>query len=384
MKIPSVRLFFQDLKFERQKPLKESQLTKIFNNVTNAPKSITDFNGRVWEAKLITNALAIKGSGATEQGKVKLETKDGKIMEARVKKIDSLNEAIVYYQISKSPKELESGLNKYMPEYIAVFDTNGKEINIEAALSECGGSIEQLCKKEEYKQAYVIIRDLVDDLEAEQTQKVIKEEIKDIKLVRPSLQGPKMESKLHGYSSPSKFYQFIRKQYFNLSKCSFAFQQSTKSTWYTFVLNNIKRMITLKKTKTIIKAEFEKLPPDQLEAVKNALNGLKKALKKSDYVMADASLLFLPTEKDGKKGLEIRLIDMSHALSKQELKDKKEELGREAKNKLGDPKAFEDHQNMMRKVNRQLEKVDKMKLDMLHSLDELSSMIEEIQLSNML
>jgi hypothetical protein len=304
-------------------------------------------------------------------------------MEARVKEIASLNEAIVYYQISKNPKELESGLYKFMPQYIAVLDSNGNEIDLEKALQECDGSIEKLCQKEEYKKAYVIIRDLVDDIEtADSQKKVIAEEIKDMKMVLPSLQGPKMERRLHGYPISSKIYRLIRKHYFNLSGCSFAFQQSTKSRWYTFVLNNIKRMFTVKKTKTIIRGEFSKLPADQLEEVKKGVKGLQEALKKSDYVMIDASLLFLPVEKNGRKELEIRLIDMSHGLSKKELEDKKQYLNKSIRATPNDSKQYHEFQANIRKVNRQLEKVDQMKFDMIHSLDELVHMIEEIQIKS--
>jgi hypothetical protein len=70
-RIAGVRLPFQNVRFDNQKPVKESQLTKIFKGIEEKKtKSITDFTGRHWEAKLIDNPNAVRESGGIPQGKV--------------------------------------------------------------------------------------------------------------------------------------------------------------------------------------------------------------------------------------------------------------------------------------------------------------------------
>jgi hypothetical protein len=286
------------------------------NKTFNLPKEIL-YSGVHWKPVDMSDKKASNESGATEQFKVKLvRSGDGGCIETRVKMIDSLNEAIVYHKINKN----NDPLNKFMPEYMAVFDKNGKELDLSELLKD--NTIPDLCANPDYKPAYIMIRDLVDVMD--RNKRVLAEDslIKDFKFVRPSLQGPKFETRIHGYATPNDLYKFVRRVFFGLSRCSFAFQESTKSKWYTIIITNFKRMMSVIRTKDYLRSEFVRLPVDQLDCVKRKLESLKDRVGKSDYALADSSLLFIPTHvKNGDQivnGINIHLIDMSHAIAKNE------------------------------------------------------------------
>lgn len=381
------KLHFHSIPEKQATPTKKtSPLTKIFHATHTADssqyKTIKDLKGVVWKSELVLNPNAPQESGATKQGKVKLTSSDGSSIEARVKEIKTLNEAIVYHQINQQDKVL-SGL---MPQFITVLDKNGNSIDISHELAKCGNSIEELCKKQEFKPAYLLIRDLVNELEEVSGKQVSTEEIKDLKLVRPSLQGIEIERKLHGYSPSNFVTNAIRKAFFKLSGCSFAFQKGTKSEWYTVVINNIKRIMTLAKTRLTIQNEFKKLPVEQLQAVVGNLQKLRTAMKNSDYAFSDASLLLLPSVR--KKNttavneLEIRLIDMSHALAKQEIQQKIDKTQKALNSlELAEQKhTIEYKQNSaeLHQLEQSLHDFEVMKLDMEQSLLEMEEMLVDM------
>jgi hypothetical protein len=273
-----------------------------------------------WIAKTVKNKKKAIESGGTAQFKVQLEDSHGKTLVARVKKIYTLNEAIVYFQIHSQ----NDPLKKFLPQYIAVVNKEGKQLDMQSLLLKY--SIEKLCKDSEFKPAYVIIRDLVDNLQGNQR---LDESgtIKDFKMVRPSLQGTDFENRLHGYPLENFIYKAIKRFFFTLSGSSFAYQQSTKFNWFNILIVHISRVISVFKTKSYLKKEFNRLSKERLIEVKQHLANLRDAMERSNYVLADASLLFIPTlRKIGNEevhDLDIRLIDMSQAMSKNEVKDSK-------------------------------------------------------------
>ncbi|HRD54790.1 MAG TPA: hypothetical protein PLC42_00160 [Parachlamydiaceae bacterium] len=362
-----------------------SPLTSIFQKGHTEPKTIQDIHGKTWKVKFMNNPQAIKESGATEQRKVMLTNNESRVTkQARIKQIDTLNEALTYHMIQQNTSNPLSG---FMAQFITTLDKNGSPINLQEELEKCNGSIEQLCKKKEFQPAYIVIRDLVNEIEENKDKTVTTNKIKDFKMVKPSLQGTNMENKLHGYASEGFIYRTVRKIFFTLSGCSFAFQKATKSKWYTVIINNIKRMMTLGKTKQAINKEFEKLSLDQLKAMKTHLASLREAMKNSGYVFSDASLLFLPSvqkEENDKatNKLDIRLIDMSHALAKSEILDKiweeRNSLFALEKSKQMNTKPYKQHERNLSKLEGNLKEYEVMERDMDNSLIEMESMLDDI------
>lgn len=394
--------YFQNLKYDAPKTVVESPIVKIFkarqseDDSTSKPRSIKDYKGVAWEAEL-EDSNPKRTSGTAQQSMVKLTRSDGKggmiHRQARIKVIENLNEAIVYHNLNQFKSNKKDELSQFMPQFITVLDKYGKEINLTKELAVHGGSIEALCKNEDYKPAYLVIRDLVEHLESQDATEVKKSKIKDIKFVRPSLLGltsQDLETKLHGYAPKNFVFKAVRSVFFKQTRCSFAFQRTAKFKWYTVVIYNIKRIMTVRKTKAVIRGEFEKLPIDQLIEVRAKVNEIKKAMEKSNYAFLDASLLFLPYQKtvgDGKKvnGLDLRVIDMSHALSRTEIEEKKEKYENISLNcvkaGLGGTAEHKGYLKKIEKMNKELEKFDRMKFDMEHSMTELDSMLAEIMMS---
>lgn len=362
----------------QQAPKEIATPTSIFMS-RQEPIIIKDLEGRKWTANLTKIPSSLKESGATEQSKITLTNESGATKLARVKQIDTLNEAITYYNITQNK---ENPLSSFMPQFITVLDKGGNLINLSEELEKCDGSIEKLCKKEEFQPAFIVMRDLVNEIDAKGEKTVLGNKIKDFKMVMPSLQGTNMENKLHGYKSEGFIFRIIRRLFFSLSGCSFAFQKSTKSSWYSVVINNIKRMITVGKTKKALQKEFEKLPKEQLESMKNHLINLRSSMLNSGYAFSDASLLFLPSKQleNGIQvnALDIRLIDMSHALAKSEILEKID-LSNKYLEKYEEGSFFHNtHTEILTKLNKNLDEYNVMVSDMDNSLKEMEAMIAEI------
>lgn len=297
-----------------------------------------------WLATPISTHKASKESGATEQFKVQL-SRNNDCFIARAKKIDTLNEAMTYYQMS----EKKDSLHSFLPTFIGVFDENGKQIDLEDLLTK--HAITEICKMKEYQSAYLVMTDLLDALAKEKEIKIIKNP-KDFKFIRESLQGSDIEADLHCREKIGFVYKAVRKVFFGLSKCSFAFQKSTKSSWYNIVMSCINRILSVKKTKLALEKQFKRLPFEQLKKMQKKLKELHTAIPSSNYAMADSSLLLIPIQRsvEGKQvnDLEIKLIDLTYAFSADEVR--------------GDAKGQEEHQ--------------KMKKDMQASIEELIGIVE--------
>lgn len=276
------------------------------------------YQGLIWKANIWTTKKVTNESGSTDQFKIKMQH-DNRLINARTKKTELLNEAIVYYQMQQKQDALQS----FLPKFIGVFNEEGKQIDLESLLKQY--SISELCRMKEYQTVYLVIEDLVDNLP--QAGQINVKTPKDFKFVKKPLQSSDLEVILHNRKQDNLIKKFVRNIFFSLSGCSFAFQQATKSPWYTLIISYMKRILSVRKTKSILQKQFARLPQEQLKKVYEKLKKLKLAIYSSNYAMADASLLFIPIEKKIKgqwtNELNIHLIDMCYAFSKDELNDEK-------------------------------------------------------------
>lgn len=246
-----------------------------------------------------------KEAGTSHQFKVKL--KGPRVIYGRIKHIKSLNEAILYHNITQT----NDPIKKFLPSFLGAFDRKGKPIDIEKELKT--KSIKQLCM--DFSEAYILMDDLSHNTDPSRS-------IDDFKFVKPSLVANKQERLQHGRSPHSCFYNSIRTSYFSLSNCSFAFQKKTKSSWFTWIIVSIKRLFCIRGTKKRLENHFKSMHKEEIAETLETLEELKNSVTSSNYAFIDSSLLFVPylKKRDGKdiKSVSIHLIDLSHGMGKDE------------------------------------------------------------------
>lgn len=270
----------------------------------NICKSPLSFNNSDYKIKMIRNNMMSKESGTSRQFQVKL--KGPRVIYGRIKRIKTLNEAILYHQINQTNDPIKD----YLPTYLGVFDFKGQQIDLELELKT--KSINQLCK--EYSEAYIVMKDLS---RFDPTRPA-----DDFKFVRPSLISNEQERFKHARSPHSCLYKMIQNAYLSLSDCSFAFQKKTKSSWFTWLIVSIKRLFCIKGTKRRLENHFIHLQKEELAKTIEMLQELKKSVTASNYAFTDSSLLFVPYSKNIEgnevKSLSIHLIDLSHGMGREE------------------------------------------------------------------
>lgn len=302
-----------------------------------------EYSNHKWSAIPIRNRKVRQESGSNEQFEVNLSNNVDTEIIARVKKLTTLNEAIVYHQMNAN----EDSLRAFIPKFIGAFVKNGDQLiqlNLDDLLAK--HSIKELCEMEEYKSAYLMINDLVDEMQKKGDIERVKTP-KDFKFIKRHLQKSNLEAKLHGRDKTNFIAKAIRKVFFSLSKCSFALQKETKSSWFTIIINYLKRMLSVNKTKLALQSQFARLPYKQLISISDHLKDLKEAVRLSKYALADSSLLFIPIEKRENdqivNDLEIHIIDLTHAFSRDELGN--------------DRKAIRKHKVMQQEMQESLEEL---------------------------
>lgn len=295
------------------KPSKISKLDLIKGNISNA--TISD--GTVsYSVKILDPKKAKIEGGSAAQMNVELVAKIGEEkIYGRVKQIKNMNEAIIYHRMQNS----DDPLAKFTPEYFGVFDDKGKPIDLTNELQE--HSAKEIIEK--YPKAWIMMKDISNNF-PEGVKSDSQRDIQDFKFVKDGLVINKEEISAHKHTRRSKLYTKARKSFLSQSGCSFAFQKTTKSKWYTWVAVNIKRLFEIKDTKQQLKNQFNLMDPEQLEANINRLNEFKDAVKESKFTFNDSSLLFVPTvHSDGggletSNGVEITLIDLGHGIAHDE------------------------------------------------------------------
>ena len=270
----------------------------------NINYSTISINNSDYKIKILRHRIN-KEAGASNQFSIKL--KGPRLIYGRIKRIKTLNEAIIYYKINKT----NDPIKEYLPPFLGVFDCKGKLIDLEKELQT--KSINQLCT--EYADAYLVMKDV--SLKADPYRS-----IDDFKFARPSLIGNEQERVRHARTPHSRLYLIIRSAYFSLSKCAFAFQKNTKSNWFTWLIVSIKRLRGIKKTKARLERHFKAMDKEELTKTIGKLQELKKSITSSNFAFTDSSLLFVPRLKkvDEKEinSLKIYLIDLSHGMEKDE------------------------------------------------------------------
>jgi len=259
-----------------------------------------------WRLQRAMNVSLDEG-GSKTQMVVVLET-DDKEFHARVKLIRTIHEAINYYNISTS----NDSLKNYLPEFLGVLDRNGNPINLEAELQ--AYTPEQLIEK--YQDVYLVMKDLV-----QQAQKdgVLPELPKDFKFAKPSLIENNEELVRHKHPLEDVLYRFFRRIYFSFSDSSFAFQKGKKISLLLTIINCLMRLFAIRYTSLALRDQFQGMSLRKLKRKINFLGRLKENIRKSQFVFVDASMLFVPTKsKRGKKDLKIHLIDLEHAIRRDE------------------------------------------------------------------
>jgi hypothetical protein len=257
---------------------------------------------------------AQQASGLSDQFMVEMKDEEGHLHKIRGKRIENLNEAIVFHRLQKS----KDPLSQFVPPFVGVIDADGSEINLADLLQQ--HTIEELCLDNRYQNCYILMADLAAGTSIAKDAK-----IRDFKFARPALQGQEIEESLHGRSPINFIRKIIRRLYFSLSGCSFAFQKSTKVTnWYEIVISSFKRAWHIRKTQEKLMNQFNRLEASQLCAVLERLTDMQSAVKRSQYVMTDASLLFIPTAVRGQDGstvnkLNLHIIDLAHGLAEDEV-----------------------------------------------------------------
>lgn len=265
-----------------------------------------------WQTKEVTGPPKNVKEAGKPQIKVILE-KGGITIACRVKLIKTMNEAIVYHKIMQS----SDPLSQHLPRFLGVLDADGKQIDLTKELENIG----EAGVMEKYKPAYIIIGDLVGNL-GEKSQ--LDGEVNDFKFAKTTLIGNEGEKEAHGQSKHGAIYNWIKKGFFGLSDCSFAFQKATKTPgWYMWLINSLKRLQSVKNTEKILKNQFTNMSFEELKANIQSLKHLKEAVSQSNFTFADSSLLFIPiktTREDGTtfRQVDIRLIDLSHGISRDE------------------------------------------------------------------
>lgn len=263
-----------------------------------------------WELKNVKDSKSTEESGATPQLKVLVEKNNVKIY-GRLKLINTMNEAIIYQkmQLSKDP------LNDYIPKYLGVLDSRGNVIDLKKELEQIGE--EAVIQK--YKPAYIILGDILKEFDSNVK---VDGEVQDYKFARSSLLGNDEEVRRHKQNYHGTFYKVFRKKFLALSGCAFAHQGSTKGGWFMWFVNGIRRVFSVSNTKNELQKQFNRMGIAELAHNMRSLIKFKRAIQNSNFTSADSSLLFVPVSvmRNGRvrKDIEIRLIDLSHGVNKEE------------------------------------------------------------------
>jgi len=218
-----------------------------------------------------------------------------------------LNEAIIYHRMLQT----NDALCQFVPQFFGALDQAGNQIDLEKELA--SSSLENLRIK--YPSVYILLKDLVQETEGEENFPVVETPC-DFKFARPSLVANSQEQTLHGERLPHPLYDFVRKIFFLLSGCSFAFQRRNKNL--PWIIEAVLRIFSVIRTKYKLREQFERISSNELLRTIQYLKNLEEASKVSRFVFADSSLLFIPVERAGRKGLKIHLIDLAQGFDETE------------------------------------------------------------------
>lgn len=209
----------------------------------------------------------------------------GKEIPVRIKKAYNTSEAYVYSTLKTSP-DYHSDLFGYMPEVISVTDKNGKAItDLERGVNR----IEPL---------FLILRDEVKRLE--NTGATICGTL-DVKFSDMRLRSTMEERRYNGYINKSDSYYKFKDIAMNQSGIPFVTHNGGSL---------IKKQISMMASDKIITDFLEK--SDNLVALRAELDEFKDAIKGSDWVSYDSSLLLTLYEIENTKTITSRFIDPAH------------------------------------------------------------------------
>jgi hypothetical protein len=218
-----------------------------------------------WELRKIDHIT--NESGINPQLRVFLKKGSFQIF-GRLKYCSNLNEAIVYEKMraSKDP------LTPFVPKYLGVLDSKGNLINLSAEIDMHG----EEAVRNKYKPAYMILGDLLKEIERDGTK--IHGNAQDFKFARPSLLDNDDEIAKHGHQEQrSSLYKWFRAKFLGMSNCSFAHQGNTKESWGIWLINRIRRLISILKTKNELRRNVNRMGPLELLSTMRSLNNLKKS-----------------------------------------------------------------------------------------------------------
>jgi len=269
-------------------------------------------------------------AGTSTQRIIELKSNNGGTLFVRAKRIDNLHEAIVYQDLSAR----QLPIREFVPNYVGVFDSSFNPI----ALSERGQAevIEEVVEEEceEQRSYWMLLEDVALNLpDSQKIDAYADRRICDFKFAGPALHGNPNEKKAHGHTNlHSDTYKLFKRAIFGISDCPFVYQQSCKpGNIFQMMIQFFIRLISILETKETIKDHFSSI--DDLNDLKKVIGQLEKlaqALEESDYAFCDSSLLFVPTiGEDGKRSVDVHLIDLAHGYHGKEnidgFKESKEE-----------------------------------------------------------
>lgn len=267
--------------------------------------------GETWSYECFENISEINSeAGSSSQKKINLINKEnGNEISVRAKKIDNINEAIIYNKLNC--ENIRNSLNNHIPKFVGLLDSNLNQVtNINRNLQ---GNHYWLLMENCFENSGEF------DLDDES-------EVQDFKFSRSSLVGNRDEKAKHKHSNlHSNMYKVCQKIFFFISLFSFVYQKNCKKSGIVGSIKNIfNRLICIIRTKHNIRKQLKRLNNKQLELVIDKMQKLRSSLEKSNYVFCDSSLLFVPMKKrgpgseNGNKVLNIYLIDLAHGMHESE------------------------------------------------------------------
>lgn len=244
-------------------------------------------------------------AGSSPQFKATLKASGGKDLSVRVKHIKNVNEAVVNQRIFA----LNDPLKSHLPHFYGAFDKEGRHLD--------GKSLEKRVISLD-GHGYTIMEDL------KGSASHIETEMSDFKFVRSELLEHHEENEVHGHRPKkgliTKIRHFIRR-FFSFCSLNFVHPKIRGSLTLLDKIKNVWNYIRgMMGTEAKLKSQFEDLSQDELQKTVVQLNKMKDNIENSNFTFPDGSLLFIKKKNraSGKTTLDIRLIDMNHAIEKSE------------------------------------------------------------------
>ncbi|MBS0625500.1 MAG: hypothetical protein JSS32_05570 [Verrucomicrobia bacterium] len=249
----------------------------------------------------------IKGqfAGSSPQFKATLRTSNGAQRSVRVKHIKNVNEAVVNQRIFA----LNDPLKSHLPCFYGAFDKEGRHLD--------GKSLEKRVISLD-GHGYTIMEDL------KGSASHIETEMSDFKFVRSELLEHHEENEVHGHRPKkgliTKIRHFIRR-FFSFCSLNFVHPKIRGSLTLLDKIKNVWNYLRgMMGTEEKLKSQFEGLSQDELQKTVVQLRKMKEDVENSNFTFPDGSLLFIKKKNriSRETTLDIRLIDMNHAMEKSE------------------------------------------------------------------